>query len=214
MSLYPPLDVRIRTPRLELHGASDELLARLAPLVRAGKADEDPPPYDDPFWAYEPDPDRRVQLWLRGIWRGRGTVRPGGVWRVHFVVMVEGEPVGMQDVIGHDFDDFGTAETFSWLSSDVRGRGIGTEMRSAILHFAFEGLGAKEAHSEANIGPNGSSGVSKWLGYEPNGTAWATCNGEPSLGQRWRLTRESWLTRRRDDLTMSGVEQCLSTLTT
>ena len=207
MSPYPPLDVRIVTPRLELHGATDDLLGRLAPLVRAGKANDDPPPYDDPFWAYEPDPDIRVNKWLQGIWRGRGTVNPDR-WRLHFVVMVDGEPVGMQDLIGDGFDTFGTVESFSWLSSDVRLRGIGTEMRSAILHLAFEGLGAAEAGSEAGMDNVGSNGVSERLGYERNGTAWATCDGKPDLGQRWRLLRPTWEANRRDDISMHGIEEC------
>ena len=126
--------------------------------------------------------------------------------------MVDGEPVGMQDLIGHEFDTFGTVETFSWLSSDVRRRGIGSEMRSAILHLAFEGLGAEEAHSEANADNAGSNGVSERLGYERNGLAWATCDGQPVLGQRWRLVRDTWATRRRDDITMRGVEACRATL--
>lgn len=204
---YPPLAVRVVTPRLELRGATDELLERVAPLVWAGKADDDPPPYDDPFWAYEPDPDRRVEQWLRGVWRGRGTVSPER-WRLHFVVIVDGEPVGMQDLIGDGFDTFGTVETFSWLSSDARRRGIGTEMRTAILHLAFAGLGADEAHSEANADNQGSNGVSARLGYEPNGTAWATCVGRPVLGQRWRLRREVWAADRRDDIELHGVDAC------
>ena len=207
MSPYPPLNVRIATPLLELHGATDELLERLAPAVRAGKAMDDPPPYDDPFWAYEPDPDLRVNAWLRGVWRGRGTVDPDR-WRLHFVVMVGGEPVGMQDLIGHEFATFGTVESFSWLSSDVRRRGIGSEMRHAILHLAFEGLGAKEAHSEANADNAGSNGISERLGYERNGGAWATCDGTPVLGQRWRLERRVWETRRRDDIALSGTDEC------
>ena len=211
MSLYPPLDVRVVTPRLELRGATDDLLERLAPIVRTGKASDDPPPYDDPFWAYESDPDVRVATWLRGIWRGRGTVKPE-YWRLHFVVMVAGEPIGMQDLIGDQFAVFGTVQTFSWLSSDARQRGIGTEARSAILHLAFEGLGAEEAHSEANIDNAGSNGVSERLGYERNGTAWATCDGHPALGQRWRLGRETWAARRRDDIAMSGVDECRAAL--
>lgn len=34
---YPPLQIRVKTPRLELVGADDEMLAALAPLVRDGK---------------------------------------------------------------------------------------------------------------------------------------------------------------------------------
>jgi len=45
---YPPLNVEVRTPRLTLAGASDELLERLVPLVRAGIADAEPWPFGDP----------------------------------------------------------------------------------------------------------------------------------------------------------------------
>jgi len=211
MSLYPPLNVRVATPRLELRGATDDLLEALAPLVAAGKATADPPPWDDPSAFYEPDPDLRVQRWMQGVWRGRGTVRPDA-WRLNFVVVVDGEPVGQQDLTGNEFDAFGTVESTSWVSSDVRRRGIGTEMRSAILHLAFDGLGAAEAHSEGAVDNAGSNAVSERLGYERNGMAWATHQDKPVLGQRWHLDRTTWETRRRDDITMSGVAECRTAL--
>ncbi len=211
MSLYSPLDVRIVTPQLELRGATDELLERLAPLVGSGKATADPPPWDDPCSFYEPDPDIRVRQWLQGIWRGRGTVSSER-WRLYFVALVDGEPIGQQDLTGDEFDAFGTVESTSWVSSDARQRGIGIEMRAAILHLAFEGLGAAEAHSEAAVDNAGSNRVSERLGYEHNGTSWATHQGQPVLGQRWRLGREAWALQRRDDIAMSGVEECRTAL--
>jgi hypothetical protein len=39
---YPPLSLQVRTPRLTLAGASDELSERLVPLVRAGVAGRRP----------------------------------------------------------------------------------------------------------------------------------------------------------------------------
>lgn len=210
-SSYPPLDVRVTTPRLELHGATDELVERLAPVVRAGGAMADPPPWDDPHSFYEADPDVRVQKWMQGVWRGRGTVRPD-LWRLQFVVMVDGEPVGMQDVIGDEFDSFGTVETSSWIDAEVRGRGIATETRSAILHLAFEGLGSREAHSEAAMNNTASNAISERLGYERNGTSWATHKGQPVLGCRWRLERAAWERQRRDDIEMTGVAACRATL--
>ena len=211
MSLYPPLNVRIVTPQLELLGATDELLDRLAPLVRSGQAMADPPPWDDPCAFYETDPDTRVQQWMQGIWRGRSTVSPA-YWRLYFVVLVNGEPIGQQDLTGNEFDDFGTVESTSWVSSEARRRGLGTEMRAAILHLAFEGLGAAEAHSEGAVDNLGSNRVSEGLGYERNGTAWATHHGDPVLGQRWRLQREAWATRRRADIEMSGIDECRNAL--
>ena len=211
MSIYPPWDVRVVTPRLELVGATDELVAELAPAVRSGKATADPPPWDDPSSFYESDPDARVQGWLRGVWRGRGTLTPDR-WRLYFVVVLDGEAVGMQDLIGDGFATFGTVESSSWISTDVRQRGIGRECRSAILHLAFEGLGAKEAHSEAAVGNVGSNRISERLGYEPNGTSWATHQGTPVLGQRWRIDRQMWHERRRGDITLTGVERCRAML--
>lgn len=207
MSLYPPLNVRVATPRLELRGATDELLDALAPLVAAGEAMADPPPWDDPSAFYEPDPEVRVQRWMQAIWRGRGTVRPDA-WRLSFVVFAEGVPVGQQDLTGNDFDAFGTVESTSWVSSSERRRGLGTEMRAAILHLAFEGLGAAEAHSEGAVDNAGSNAVSERLGFGRNGMAWATHQGKPVLGQRWRLDRSTWQANRRDDITMSGVAEC------
>ena len=71
---YPPLQIRVKTPRLELVGAADEMLAELAPLVRDGKVFAEPAPYDDPMSFYESDPDVRVSRWLQSVWRGRGAV--------------------------------------------------------------------------------------------------------------------------------------------
>jgi RimJ/RimL family protein N-acetyltransferase len=211
MRSYPLLDVRIRTPRLELRAATDELLDELADTVRAGKTHADPPPYDDPMSFYEKDPDLRVAKWLRAIWRRRGTVEPDA-WRLYFVVMVDGLPVGEQTLSGVDFATLGTVTTFSWLSTDVRGRGVGREMREAVLHLAFEGLGAREAASDAFVDNAGSNAISRALGYEPNGFEWATRQGEPAQLNRWRLTRERWEPRRRDDIELHGVEACRAML--
>ena len=207
MISYPPFGVQVRTPRLELRAATDDLLEQLAPLVREGKAAAEPPPYDDPMSLYESDPELRVQRWLQGIWRGRGKVEPD-FWRLYFAVIADGEPVGMQDLIGDRFSSLGTVTTFSWLSADARGNGLGKEMREAVLHLAFEGLIAREAGSDAFLDNAGSNAVSKSVGYRENGTDWDTRRGEPALLQRWRLTRESWLERRRDDIDLQGESVC------
>lgn len=211
MLSYPLLDVRVSTPTLELRGATDELLDQLAELVRAGKAHADPAPYDDPISFYEPDPDLRVATWLRAIWRGRGKV-DADAWRLYHVVMVDGQPIGMQDLCGVSFATFGTVTTFSWLSADHRGRGLGHEMRAAILHLAFDGLDAKEASSDAFVDNHGSNAISRSLGYEPNGSDWATRQGEPTELNRWRLTRHIWEQHRRDDIRLHNVEACRALL--
>jgi RimJ/RimL family protein N-acetyltransferase len=126
--------------------------------------------------------------------------------------MVGGVATGMQDVIGQNFDSLGTVGTFSWLAPAYRGRGLGTEMRAAAIELAFAGLGAREASSDAFVDNAASNRVSQALGYEPNGTEWATRRGEPALMLRWKLTRERWESRRREDITLVGVDPCRAVL--
>jgi hypothetical protein len=45
-------------------------------------------------------------------------------------------------------------------------------------------------------GQRRSNAISERLGYEPNGLAWATHQGEPVFGKRWRLLRETWAANR------------------
>jgi len=94
------------------------------------------------------------------------------------------------------------------LSVDQRGRGLGHEMRDAILHLAFEGLPAKEATSDAFVDNHGSNAISRDLGYEPDGSDWATRRGVPAQLNRWRLTRQAWEGRRREDIVLHEVDAC------
>lgn len=210
MHPYAPLNVTVTTPRIELRGAADALLEELAPLVRAGQADADPPPFDDPISLYETDPDARVHKWLQANWRNRGRV-DADFWRLNLVVLVDGHAVGVQDIIGIDFETLGSVTTFSWLAADRRGRGYGREMRAAALHLTFDGFNAVEATSEAFLDNAGSNHVSETLGYQRNGTSRCTRRGQPAVLQRWRITRDQWLPHRRDDIALSGVDACRTT---
>jgi RimJ/RimL family protein N-acetyltransferase len=206
-STYPPLNLAVRTPRLTLAAATDDLLERLVPVVRAGVVtDGEPAPFDDPMTLYEDSPTREWS-WLRRVWAGRSRVDPA-FWRLYFVICADGEPVGMQDLIGTDFAAIGTVTSFSWLAPGARGRGLGKESRAAILHLAFDGFDAREASSDAFTDNHASNGVSAALGYTRNGTCWATRRGEPAELLRWRLTRDQWALRRRTDIELSGVEEC------
>jgi RimJ/RimL family protein N-acetyltransferase len=206
LSPYPPLNVRVHTPALSLLGATDARLARLVPIVRQGVVTGPPWPFDDPSSLYKDSPEREW-TWLQRIWAGRGRVTDS-FWRLYFVVVVDGEPVGMQDLIGREFATFGTVSSFSWLAPGVRRRGLGREMRQAVLHLAFEGLGAREAESDAFFDNHASNRVSEAIGYEPNGLDRDTRRGEVAAIRRWRLTREQWAKGRRDDISLAGVDDC------
>ncbi|MCA2211798.1 GNAT family N-acetyltransferase [Jidongwangia harbinensis] len=206
-STYPPLNLAVRTPRLTLAAATDDLLERLVPVVRAGVVtDGEPAPFDDPMSLYADSPDREWR-WMRAIWAGRSRV-DASFWRLYFVICVDGEPVGMQDLIGVDFAAVGTVTSFSWVAPEARGRGVGREARAAILQLAFDGLDAREAASEAFADNHASNRVSEALGYTRNGTAWATRRGVAGPLLRWRLTRDEWAPRRRADIELSGVAEC------
>ncbi len=127
-------------------------------------------------------------------------------------MIIDGEPAGMQDLIGAEFATFATVSTFSWLGPGYRGRGIGTEMRAAALHLAFAGLAAREATSEAFMDNQASNGVSRALGYEPNGTSWATRRGGAALMTRWKLSRDRCDQTRRTDIELASVQECLPVL--
>ena len=204
---YPPLHIEVTTPMLRLRGATDDLLAGLLPVVRDGVVQEGEMPFDDPMSLYEESPTREWR-WLRRVWAARSRVEPSW-WRPSLVVDVDGSLVGMQDLIAEDFPTFGAVTTFSWLAPAVRGRGIGREMRAAVLHLAFAGFGAREATSEAFVDNAASNAISRSLGYEENGLAWATRRGQPFQLQGWRLTRSRWEAKRRTDIELSGVEACL-----
>lgn len=205
MASDPRAQIIVTTPPLQLHEASDALLDRLAPLVHSGQAGADPPPYDDPMSLYESDPDLRVQRWRQAIRRGRVQLDSDS-WRRYFVVVVEEEPVGMQDLIADQITTHGTVATFSWLAADFRGQRLGREMRHAILQLALDGLGAREATSSAFLDNGGSNAISRALGYEPDGIEWQTRCGEPARMQRWRLSCEVWQRVRRDDIQLDGVD--------
>ena len=206
-STYPPLNLAVRTPRLTLAAATDDLLERLVPLVRAGVVTAgEPLPFDDPMSLYEDGPAREWS-WMRRVWAGRSRV-DADFWRLYFVVCHDGEPVGMQDLIGVDFAAIGTVTSFSWLAPGVRVCGLGKEARQAILHLAFDGFGAREAGSEAFTDNHASNRVSEAVGYHRNGTSWATRKGTAAELLRWRLTRQDWLARRRTDIALAGVREC------
>jgi hypothetical protein len=118
---YPPLYEQVSTPRLRLRGATDALLEELIPIVHAGIVRDDEVPFDDPISHYAPSPNRE-RRWLRGVWAARVRVEPASR-RLPLIAEVDGNVVGMQDLIAEDFPPFGAVTTFSWLAPQARGRG-------------------------------------------------------------------------------------------
>ena len=108
-----------------------------------------------------------------------------------------------------DFPALRTVSTGSWLGREYQGRGLGKEMRSAILHLAFAGLGAAEAYSGAFDDNEASLATSRSLGYVENGHELALRRGHPDRVINMRLDRTQWAALGRDDIEIEGLEACL-----
>jgi RimJ/RimL family protein N-acetyltransferase len=205
---WPLFDLRIRTPRLELRlGTEDDLIA-LAGLAASGIHE----PGFMPFltgWSRKPSPEIERGT-LQWHWRARALWTPED-WSLDLVVLHDGEVVGTQGVRAQQFALLRSVNTGSWLGRAWQGRGLGKEMRAAVLHLAFEGLGAQVAHTEAFTGNAASLGVTRALGYEPNGVALRAVEDKPTEEQMFRLTRERWtdVTRPAYQISVESLEPCL-----
>ena len=211
--LWPLYDLRVRTARLELHLPTDGELAALAAVARAGIH----PPDEMPFavaWSVLPSPDFEWGF-VRHHWSARGTWVPTD-WVLEMGVFVDGEPVGMQAVFATSFSRLRTVRSGSWLGRASQGRGIGREMRIAMLTLAFDGLGAEVAETEAFADNPASIGVSRSVGYEDNGVGRLAPEGEPREMIRFRMTRARWDQVRAErafpDVAIDGLERCLPLL--
>ena len=82
-------------------------------------------------------------------------------------------------------------------------------MRAAVLHLAFDGLGARWAVSAAFEDDPASLGVSRKLGYRDDGIEWHLVRDRPALTRRLRLDRAAWQTARAIPVQTIGLPPCL-----
>jgi RimJ/RimL family protein N-acetyltransferase len=205
--IWPLYDLVVRTPRIELRYPNDADLAVMAKLPDEGIHE----PGRSPFgmaWAEGPSPAREQDS-LR-YWRSKQASWSVDSWWMDLATVVDGEVVGSQGIFAEHFPVARSVETGSWLVRRAQGRGIGTEMREAILELAFDGLGALEALSGAFEWNESSARVSEKLGYLPNGERLVVNASGRHRRFSYRMPREVWLTRRRDDIEIIGLDPCLA----
>lgn len=204
---WPLLGLRVTTPRLELRLPTDEELADLADVAAEGVH----PPGRMPFvvpWTDLP-PAERARSVVQFHWRQLASWTPES-WSLNLAVFEDGRIVGSQNVGARDFAALREVSSGSWLGLRYHGRGVGTEMRAAVLGLAFTGLGAEQATS-ASFSDNPSSlGVSTRLGYERDGIERLVVQGRVTTTHRLRLTRAQWETHRKTEVSISGLEPCLA----
>ena len=205
-SAYWPLaQLRVHTPRLELRLPSEEELFALAALAAAGVHDPQVQPFAIP-WT-DASPVERARSTLQYQWRQWAEWQPSK-WSLELVVIDSGNVVGIQSMSAHDFATLREVSTGSWLGIEYQGQGIGTEMRAAVLHLAFAGLGARSAASAAFTDNPASLAVSRKLGYADDGVELYVQRGQPATSQRLRLDRATWEATRTIPVTITGLESC------
>jgi RimJ/RimL family protein N-acetyltransferase len=208
-AVWPFQDLRVVTPRLELRLPDDGDLRALADLAAAGVHPPGEMPFLVPWTAAPPDELRRG--FLQYHWGLRGSLSPED-WSLAFAIRHDGRLVGMQDVGARQFAVRRTVDTGSWLGQAFQGHGIGTEMRAAVLHLAFAGLGALRAETSAMDGNERSAGVSRRLGYRPDGESVDVVAGRRRIGQRYALSLAGWQAATRIPVEIVGLEPCLPLL--
>ena len=203
---WPLFDLRVRTPRLEIRLPTDADLYGLNELADIGVHDPSTMPFTIP-WT-DTQPPRRHRESLSYWWAARANWSPEN-WDFTGAVFVDGNPAGVQGLMAKNFARLRTIETGSWLGRQYQGQGLGKEMRAAILHLAFDGLGAVEALSGAFHDNQASLATSRSLGYTDNGNRLVLRRGAPNRMIDLKLDRASWLSRRRDDIELEGLDSCL-----
>jgi RimJ/RimL family protein N-acetyltransferase len=188
--LWPLFDLVLRTPRLELRPVRDEDLPGLAAAAIAGIHDPGRSPFPSP-WA-EAHADELPSSLARYHWSLRAATTPES-WRIAFAILEDGVVIGSQDLLADRFAATRSVASGSWLTRAAHGRGLGREMRAAVLMLAFDHLGAEIAESSALAWNTASIRVSTALGYEPNGSSRTVgADGTGVEETRFRVTPETF----------------------
>lgn len=203
--LWPLFGLRITTPRLTLRPITDADFDEMGALIEEGIHPPDVMPFTSP-WTDASPPDLQRGA-MQYHWRQRAGWSTEE-WTLDFGVWEDGRLVGQQGVMAREFPTLREVASGSWVGMPHQGRGIGKEMRAAVLHLAFDALGAQRAHTEAFADNAASLAVTRSLGYAPNGVEHRVRRDRPARILRFVLERATWAEHRRDDITVDGFDRC------
>ena len=176
MEHWPLRQLVLRTPRLELRPDDDAGLDELVVVAYDGVHPPEEMPFAEP-WT-DADPRFMGRGALQYFWSQRAALTPER-WSINFLARADGRVIGTQKLGARDFTITREVDTGSWIGLRHQGRGIGTEMRAAVVLFAFDHLGARTARSSAFADNARSHGVSRRLGYRRDGTETLARRGLP-----------------------------------
>jgi RimJ/RimL family protein N-acetyltransferase len=205
LNVGPLYGLRLTTPRLELRLGTREELVELGRLARKGIH----PPQEMPFevpWTDRSHEEGFVDSFVDFHETALGEWRPQK-WSLNLIAFLKGLPIGSQTVSAENFASAREVGTGSWLGQAFQRRGLGTEMRTAVLELAFRELGARVALSASMFGNEASKRVSEKLGYEITGTSTSAPRGEPQERYDLRIGRETWQPRFLVEI--EGADECL-----
>lgn len=205
-STWPLFDLRLTTADVALRPMAEVDLATVADLM---PDDLELNPAATTYPGLDAAKGRRVVV-HQEYWQGWGRWSVPS-WVLRFVVEVDGRIVGTQTLEGEDFPTLRTVDSASWLVPEVRGRGVGKVMRAAVLALAFGPLKARCAITSAWEDNHASLGVSRAIGYQPNGQHLHRRDDGKGVGSmvHLRLTREDWrASGAGDNVQISGFEAC------
>jgi RimJ/RimL family protein N-acetyltransferase len=199
---FPAFGLEVRTPRLTLRFPDDADLVELAELAPRGVHDPDAMPFTVPWTRVEPPFQQRNTLEF--FWTQR-TKMQADDWSISLVAVVDGTIVGTQGIFTKEWEVTRSVETGSWLGRAHQGHGFGKEMRTAVLHLAFDGFGAAEATTTAFADNPASIGVTRACGYRPNGEDRAARDGSVVTLCRFVMDQADFTAIRRDDIEVVGA---------
>jgi len=203
--LWPMFALRIRTPRLTLRLPDENEIAALAQVAADGLHEPGERPFLTP-WT-EGTPEDRARNVLQGHWEDLAAWTPTD-WTLGLGVFESGrQPIGMVCLRGRDFRVVRGVTTTSWLGLPHHRQGYGTEARAGLLTLAFEHLGATDASTEVFPDNHASQGVSRKLGYRPDGISKDARGDEVLVSDRLRLTAERWAESSRPPIQVEGLEK-------
>ncbi|HVE62867.1 MAG TPA: GNAT family protein [Mycobacteriales bacterium] len=191
-AVWPLFDLRLRLGDVLLRPVAEVDLPLLASIL-PDDVDLDPSL-----------PSDRSTAIHQGYWRAQ-SLWSAEDWVLSFLVQQGDRAVGVQILEGKDFGLLRTVDSASWLISAARGRGIGKAMRAAVLDFSFKHLEAQAAVTAAWHDNHASLGVSRSLGYLPNGEHWQRRGDRADLMVHLRLTRSDWSDV---DVAVEGFDSC------
>lgn len=200
VDVWPLHGLRLTTADLELRPTTEAELPQLCAIL---PGDLETDPAATRYAGLDDSANHRAIL-AQSYWRAMGTWSPHD-WVVPFAVRHDGELVGMQALEGPDWTSDRTVDSWSWLTTDARGRGWGKQMRTAVLALAFGSLGARTAISSAVVDNASSLGVSRALGYRETHVSVLEHSGQTL--RHVRLDRDAWqASGLADEIVVEGVD--------